>query len=48
MAKPVLSIPSSAELDKAPFIAVDEIEILDKEDGRTFHDMDTTYVLPNE
>jgi hypothetical protein len=48
MTKPVLSAPSSAKLDKVSFVTVDEIEISDEEDGRTFHDTDAAYVLPNE
>ena len=45
---PVPSAPVANKVEKTLTVTVDEIELSDDENERTFHDTDAAYVLPNE
>jgi hypothetical protein len=42
------STPSTAKYDKDSIVTIDEVELSEEEDGRTSHDTNASYVLPNE
>jgi hypothetical protein len=44
----VMTTPSLAKYEEECVVTIDEVELSEAEDGRTFHDTNAAYVLPNE